>query len=71
MRSLLLAAALTASTLASAQILDSRTVSTDGHPMQAIWTPDGQHVLVTVSPDGKTFLLTLYIANELMLLTMK
>ena len=49
MRSLLLAAALAASTLASAQVLDSRTFSTDGHPMQAIWTPDGQHVLVTVT----------------------
>src|SRR5215472_3212143 len=49
MRSLLVAAALTLSTLASAQVLDSRTFSTDGHPMQAIWSPDGQHVLVTVS----------------------
>jgi len=49
MRSLLLAAALAASTLASAQVLDSRTFSTEGHPVQAIWTPDGQHVLVTVA----------------------
>lgn len=49
MRSLLLAAALAASALASAQVLDSHTFSTDGHPMQAIWTPDGQHVLVTVT----------------------
>jgi len=49
MRSLLLAATLTLANLASAQVLDSRTFSTDGHPMQAIWSPDGQHVLVTVS----------------------
>lgn len=49
MRPLFLAAALAISTLASAQILDSRTFSTDGHPMLAIWTPDGQHVLVTVT----------------------
>lgn len=54
MRSLLIAAALTASTLASAQILTTRTFSTDGHPMQAIWTPDGQHVLVTVSRPGQS-----------------
>ena len=51
MRSLLIAAALAASTLASAQVLNSRTFSTDGHPTQAIWTPDGQHVLVTVNND--------------------
>jgi DNA-binding beta-propeller fold protein YncE len=54
MRSLLLAAALTSAALASAQVLDSRTFSTDGHPMQAIWTPDGQHVLVTVTNHGRS-----------------
>jgi DNA-binding beta-propeller fold protein YncE len=51
MRSLLILAALTVSTLASAQVLNSRTFSTEGHPTQAIWTPDGQHVLVTVNND--------------------
>src|SRR5580704_6257253 len=54
MRSLLLAVALAVSTLASAQVLDFRTFSTDGHPMQAIWTPDGQHVLVTVTNHGRS-----------------
>ncbi len=49
MRSLLLAAALGLSAVASAQILDTRTFNTSGHPTQAIWTPDGQHVLVTVT----------------------
>ena len=49
MRSLLLAAALAASTTASAQILNVHAFNTSGHPTQAIWTPDGQHVLVTVT----------------------
>jgi DNA-binding beta-propeller fold protein YncE len=49
MRSLVLAVAIVLSSLASAQVLDFRTFSTDGHPTQAIWTPDGQHVLVTVT----------------------
>lgn len=49
MRFLLLAAALAVSSLASAQVLDIRTFNTHGHPTQAIWTPDGQHVLVTVT----------------------
>jgi DNA-binding beta-propeller fold protein YncE len=49
MRDLLLTAALCLSTVASAQILTTRTFSTEGHPTQAIWTPDGQHVLVTVN----------------------
>ncbi|HTV08571.1 MAG TPA: hypothetical protein VMD97_05975 [Candidatus Aquilonibacter sp.] len=49
MRLLPLAAALIASTFASAQVLSSRTFSTEGHPTQAIWSPDGQHVLVTVN----------------------
>ncbi len=49
MRSLLLAAALSVCTIASAQVLDSRTFSTDGHPTQAIWTPDGKNVLVTIN----------------------
>ena len=54
MRSLLLAAAFAVSALAPAQVLDSRTFSTDGHPMQAIWTPDGHHVLVTVTNHGRS-----------------
>jgi len=55
MRLLLLAAALAISTLGSAQgpppaqVLDSRTFNTKGHPTEAIWTPDGQYILVTVS----------------------
>jgi DNA-binding beta-propeller fold protein YncE len=55
MRSLLIAAALGLPTLASAQIpgaihiLESRTFNTSGHPDEAIWTPDGQYVLVTVT----------------------
>jgi DNA-binding beta-propeller fold protein YncE len=57
MRSLLLAAALAASTLAFAQtatpvqVLEAHTINTDGHPTQAIWTPDGQYILVTVTID--------------------
>jgi DNA-binding beta-propeller fold protein YncE len=57
MRSLLLAAALAASTLASAQtatpvqVLEAHTINTEGHPTQAIWTPDGQYILVTVTVD--------------------
>jgi DNA-binding beta-propeller fold protein YncE len=49
MRSLLLAAALGFSAFASAQILDVHTFNTSGHPTQAIWTPDGQYILVTVT----------------------
>ena len=53
MRLLLLAAALAIPTLASAQaaapILETRTFNTEGHPAEAIWTPDGQYILVTVS----------------------
>lgn len=49
MRSLLIAAAVSLSTLASAQVLEFRTFATSGHPTQAIWTPDGQYVLVTVT----------------------
>ena len=55
MRSLLLATALAAPTIVSAQtvapaqILESRIVNTSGHPTQAIWTPDGQYILVTVT----------------------
>lgn len=55
MRSLLVAAALCLSSLAAAQIpgateiLDSRTIPTHGPPTQAIWSPDGQYILVAVS----------------------
>ena len=35
--------------VASAQILNTRTFNTSGHPSQAIWTPDGHYVLVTVT----------------------
>ena len=49
MRSLLVAAALCISALASAQLLESRTFPTSAHPTQAIWTPDGQYILVTVT----------------------
>jgi|HubBroStandDraft_5_1064220.scaffolds.fasta_scaffold20526_2 DNA-binding beta-propeller fold protein YncE len=49
MRSLLLAAALATSTLASAQVLDVHAFNTSGHPTQAIWTPDGQYILVTIT----------------------
>ena len=49
MRSLLLAAALGLSAVASAQILNVHAFNTSGHPAQAIWTPDGQHVLVTIT----------------------
>jgi DNA-binding beta-propeller fold protein YncE len=49
MRSLLLAAALAVSALAPAQVLDVRTFNTSGHPAEAIWTPDGQYILVTVT----------------------
>src|ERR1700744_4799625 len=48
MRSLLLAAALSLSAAASAQVLNVHEVNTSGHRAQAVWTPDGQHVLVTV-----------------------
>src|SRR5579864_3195713 len=51
MRSLLLAAALATSTLASAQVLNVHTFNTSGHPTQAIWTPDGHYILVTVTTD--------------------
>ena len=49
MRSLLLAVALGLAAAASAQVLDVRAVNTSGHPAQAIWTPDGKHVLVTIT----------------------
>jgi len=49
MRSLLLAVALSLAAAASAQVLDVRTFNTSGHPAQAIWTPDGQYILVTVT----------------------
>jgi DNA-binding beta-propeller fold protein YncE len=54
MRSLLLAAAFAASTFASAsaQVLDVHAFNTSGHPAEAIWTPDGQHVLVTVTREN-------------------
>ncbi len=57
MRSLLAAAALSLSTLAAAQtsttILQSRSVATDGHPAQAIFTPDSQYILVTVTHEHR------------------
>ena len=49
MRSLLLAAALGLPAVATAQILNVHAFNTSGHPAQAIWTPDGQHVLVTIT----------------------
>ena len=49
MRSLLLAVALSLAAVTSAQVLDVRTFNTSGHPAQAIWTPDGQYILVTVT----------------------
>lgn len=52
MRSLLLAVALGLSAIASAQVLDAHTFNTSGHPGQAIWTPDGKHVLVTITRDN-------------------
>ena len=59
MRLLLLAAALWISSVASAQLpgaiqtLESRTFSTIAHPTQAIWTPDGQYILVTVTREHR------------------
>lgn len=55
MRFLVAAVALGFSIQAVAQVLDVRSFPTDGHPTQAIWTPDGQNILVTVThdfPDG-------------------
>src|SRR5215469_14975312 len=55
MRSLAAAVALFFSAIASAQIpgalqvLETRTFHTDGSPTQAIWTPDGQYILVAVT----------------------
>ena len=55
MRSLVAAAALALPAIASAQIpgadqiLEARTFHTDGGPSQAIWTPDGQYILVAVT----------------------
>jgi DNA-binding beta-propeller fold protein YncE len=37
---------------ASAQVLESRTYATSGHPTEAIATPDGKYVLVTVDRQG-------------------
>jgi DNA-binding beta-propeller fold protein YncE len=59
MRSVLLAAALGLATTASAQLpgaiqtLESRTFKTSAHPTQAIWTPDGQYILVTVTREHR------------------
>jgi DNA-binding beta-propeller fold protein YncE len=36
----------------SAQMLDTRTYSTTGHPTEALATPDGQYVLVTVDVEN-------------------
>lgn len=49
MRSLILAVAFGLPAIGSAQVLDVHAFNTSGHPEQAIWTPDGQHVLVTVT----------------------
>jgi DNA-binding beta-propeller fold protein YncE len=35
----------------SAQVVTVKTYSTDGHPTEAIWTPNGQYVLVTVNSE--------------------
>ena len=57
MRSLLAAAALCLCPLVAAQtappILQSRAVPTDGHPAQAIFTPDGHYILVTVTHEHR------------------
>ncbi len=37
--------------VAAAQVVTVKNYSTDGHPTQAIWTPDGQYVLVTVNSE--------------------
>ena len=37
---------------ASAQKMDVKTVGTSGHPTEALATPDGQYVLVTVETGG-------------------
>lgn len=36
----------------AAQVLAVKTYDTSGHPTEAIWTPDGQYVLVTVNGTG-------------------
>src|ERR1700761_699146 len=51
MRALLLAVAVGLSAAAYSQVLDVHAVNTSGHPGQAIWTPDGQYVLVTITRD--------------------
>ncbi|HEV2578173.1 MAG TPA: YncE family protein [Acidobacteriaceae bacterium] len=57
MRFLLAAAALCLCPLAAAQtsthILDVSPIPTDGHPSQAIFTPDGQYILVTVTHEHR------------------
>ncbi len=57
MRSLLAAVALGLSSVAAAQtphrVLEFRTVPTDAHPGQAIFTPDGQYILVTVTREHR------------------
>src|ERR1700744_6580718 len=37
---------------ASAQKMDVKTIGTSGHPTEAVATPDGQYVLVTVETGG-------------------
>ena len=52
MRSAWLAGVLLAAVGASAQVLESKTFKTSGHPTEALATPDGQYVLVTVTGAG-------------------
>jgi len=39
---------------ASAQVLESKTYKTSGHPTEALATPDGKYVLVTVNDAGSS-----------------
>lgn len=44
-------AALCLAASGAAQLLQTKSYDTSGHPTQAIWSPDGQYVLVTVTRD--------------------
>lgn len=49
MRTLVMAVLLSVTMSGVAQVLTAKKYETSGHPTQAIWTPDGQYVLVTVN----------------------
>jgi hypothetical protein len=49
MRSLLAVLLCLCSGVIAAQVVTVKTYSTDGHPTEAIWTLNGQYVLVTVN----------------------